>query len=80
MLRTGSERLFSYPDAMVVRRPVETMEGRPQVVTNRFFVAMWLGLFDIEPYRTHSFRWRESAHSIGGTNRVWPGWRAVHPG
>ena len=39
MLRTGSKRMFVYPDVKVFRGPVETMEGRPNVVTNPVFVA-----------------------------------------
>ena len=39
MLRTGSKRLFVYPDLMVFCGPVETMEGQPNVVTNPVFVA-----------------------------------------
>jgi len=39
MFRTGSKRMFVYPDVMVFRGPVVTMEGRPNVVTNPIFVA-----------------------------------------
>lgn len=39
MLRTGSKRMFMYPDVMVFCGAVEMMEGRPNVVTNPVFVA-----------------------------------------
>jgi Uma2 family endonuclease len=63
MLRTGSKRLFLYPDAMVFRGPVETIEGRPNVVTNPVFVAEVLSPetegFD-RGAAAHKYRWTPS--------------------
>lgn len=39
MFQAGGEKLSVYPDVMVICGPVETMDGRPNVVTNPVFVA-----------------------------------------
>ncbi len=39
LFRTGSEDMFTYPDVLVICGAVETMNGRPNVVTNPVFVA-----------------------------------------
>ncbi len=39
MFQTGAKKMYVYPDVMVICGPVETMEGRPNVVTNPVFVA-----------------------------------------
>ena len=39
LFRTGTGDLFAYPDLMVICGAVETMTGRPHVVTNPVFVA-----------------------------------------
>lgn len=39
LFQTARKRLYSYPDVMVVCGPVETVPGRPTVVTNPVFVA-----------------------------------------
>jgi len=39
LFRTGSGEMYTYPDVMVLCGPVETVEGRPHVVTNPVFVA-----------------------------------------
>ena len=63
MLRTGSKRMFVYPDVMVFHGPVETMEGRPNVVTNPVFVAEVLSPetegFD-RGAAAHEYRWTPS--------------------
>jgi Uma2 family endonuclease len=39
LFQTGRKEMYVYPDVMVICGPVETMEGRPNVVTNPVFVA-----------------------------------------
>ncbi len=39
LFQTGAKKVYVYPDVMVICGPVETMEGRPNVVTNPVFVA-----------------------------------------
>src|SRR5437868_6832472 len=39
LFRTGSGEMYTYPDVMVLCGPVDTVEGRPHVVTNPAFVA-----------------------------------------
>src|ERR1035438_1411952 len=39
LFRTGSGEMYTYPDVMVLRGPVETVEGRPHVMTNPVLVA-----------------------------------------
>jgi Uma2 family endonuclease len=39
LFRTGSGEMYTYPDVMVLCGPVETVEGRPHVMTNPVFVA-----------------------------------------
>ena len=35
LFRTGSGEMYTYPDVMVLCGPVETVEGRPNVMTNQ---------------------------------------------
>ena len=39
LFRTGSGEMYTYPDVMVLCGPIETVEGRPHVMTNPVFVA-----------------------------------------
>ncbi len=39
LFQAGAKKMYVYPDVMVICGPVETMEGRPNVVTNPVFVA-----------------------------------------
>jgi Uma2 family endonuclease len=39
LFRTGSGEMYTYPDVMVLCGPVETVEGRPHIMTNPVFVA-----------------------------------------
>ena len=39
LFRTGSGEMYTYPDVMVLCGPLETMEGRPHVVTNPVLLA-----------------------------------------
>jgi Uma2 family endonuclease len=39
LFRTGSGEMYTYPDVMVLCGRIETVEGRPHVVTNPVFVA-----------------------------------------
>jgi Uma2 family endonuclease len=39
LFRTGSAEMYTYPDVMVFCGPVETVAGRPHVITNPVFVA-----------------------------------------
>lgn len=39
LFQTGRKELYTYPDVMVICGAVETMPGRPSVVTNPVFVA-----------------------------------------
>ena len=39
LFRTGSGVMYTYPDVMVLCGPVETVAGRPHVMTNPVFVA-----------------------------------------
>src|SRR5450759_2674629 len=42
LFRTGSGEMYTYPDVMVLCGPVETVEGRPHIMTNRVFVGQVL--------------------------------------
>ena len=39
LFRTGSGEMFTYPEVMVLCGPLETVQGRPTVVTNPVLVA-----------------------------------------
>jgi len=39
LFRTGSGEMYTYPDVTVFCGPVETVDGRPHVITNPVFVA-----------------------------------------
>jgi Uma2 family endonuclease len=59
LLQTGRKQMYVYPDVMVICGPLETMEGRPNVVTNPVFVAEVLSpatAADDRGVKSHEYR------------------------
>jgi Uma2 family endonuclease len=59
LFQTGTKKMYVYPDVMVICGRLETMEGRPNIVTNPVFVAEVLSpstIWDDRGAKSHEYR------------------------